>query len=215
MISVLTIGQSPRPDLMAEIAAVAPAVPATLYGALDGLDRDAIGAMAPHDAADTLYTRLPDGSDILVSKHHVTARLGEIIEQTRGVVLLGCTGGFTGLPQRPDLVVPSMVLNALAASLLPRGRLGLVVPLATQVPTLESLRARDGLAVRAVALKPFSDDAARRAAADRLLAFAPDMILLDCISYNRADRAAFARHGVPVLLAVDVAARIAASLCAH
>ncbi len=130
-----------------------------------------------------------------------------------GPALLACTGAFQGLPERPDLVQPSAVLNALAEALLPRGRLGLFVPLPEQAATLVAKRSRPGLEVFAVSLEPGSDDAAREAAARAMAAQAPDLALLDCISYSRADKARIgALLPCPILLSVAVAARAAASL---
>jgi len=212
-LSILTIGQSPRPDLEAEIAAAVPGLRLALRGALDGLSRAEIADLAPRDGADTLFTALPSGEGITVSKQAVTTRLRARLQTTQGAVLLACTGAFAGLPARADLVQPSAVLNALAGALLPRGRLGLVVPLAEQIPTLGAARQRDGLEIVAVALRPHGDDAARAEAAGRLAAQKPDLVLLDCISYTRADKAAFvAALSCPVLLAITVAARAAASL---
>lgn len=210
---VLTIGQSPRPDLEAEIAAAVPGLRVALEGALDGLGRAELAACAPRGAADTLFTLLPSGEGIAVSKAAVTERLRQRLAALRGPVLLACTGRFAGLPARVDLVQPSAVLDALAAALLPRGRLGLALPFAEQIPGLGAARARPGLEVAAVALRPGSDRAARRAAARELARFAPDLVLLDCISCNRADRAVFAAElGCPVLLSIAVAARAAACL---
>lgn len=210
---VLTIGQSPRPDLEAEIAAAAPGVSLRLEGALDGLARDEIAALAPRSDADTLFTLLPSGEGVRVSKQAVTERLRARLAAEDGPVLLACTGAFSGLPERPGLVQPSAVLNALAEALLPRGRLGIAVPYAEQIPALTASRARAGLEIAAVALQPASDDAARQAAAASLAATRPDLVLLDCISYGRADKAAFAAAlACPVLLSVAVAARAAASL---
>jgi protein AroM len=210
---VLTIGQSPRPDLEAEIAAAVPGLRLSLAGALDGLTRAELAALTPRDDADTLFTLLPSGEGIAVSKLAVTQRLRARLVGIRGPLLLACTGGFAGLPDRADLVQPSAVLNALAQALLPRGRLGLAVPFPEQVEALSAARARPGLAVTAVALRPGADAASRAAAAQRLAAAAPDLVLLDCIAYSRADKAAFvAALGCPVLLAVAVAARAAASL---
>ena len=96
-----------------------------------------------------------------------------------------------------------------AKALLPRGRLGLVVPLPEQIPALSAARQRPGLEVATVAHRPFTDPAPAVAA---LAAFRPELILLDCISYARADKAAFAALGCPVLLAVSVAARATAAL---
>ncbi|MDQ5979511.1 MAG: hypothetical protein QG602_2485, partial [Verrucomicrobiota bacterium] len=72
------------------------------------------------------------------------------------VVSLSST--FKGLPERPGLVQPSAVLNGLAEALLPRGRLGLFVPLPEQAASLGASRARDGLSLAVVALRPHSDE---------------------------------------------------------
>jgi protein AroM len=210
---VLTIGQSPRPDLEAEIAAAVPGLRIHLQGALDGLAPEEVRALSPRDGADTLFSVLPSGEGITVSKAAVTARLRARLADITGPVLLACTGAFASLPERVDLVQPSAVLNALAEGLLPQGRLGIAVPLAEQIPTLAGKRQRPGLSVSAVALRPGSDDATRRAAAEALAASRPDLVLLDCIAYSRADKAAFAAIlPCPVLLSVAVAARAAASL---
>jgi protein AroM len=213
MLQVLTIGQSPRPDLEEEIRAAVPGLPVALRGALDGLTRDELRAIAPRGDADTLFTVLPSGEAVTVSKAEVTARLRSALAATRGPVLLACTGAFKGLPARPDLVQPSAVLNALAEALLPRGRLGLFVPLPEQVETLGRARLRDGLQLRAVALQPHLDDAAREAAARDMAGFAPDLVLLDCMSYTRRDKAVLgAVLSCPVLLAISVAAHAVAAL---
>jgi protein AroM len=192
MLQVFTIGQSPRPDLEAEIAAAVPGLSVTLAGALDGMTRAEVAALSPRDGADTLFTLLPSGEGIAISKSAVTLRLRAKLEQAAGPTLLACTGAFKGLPERADLVQPSAVLNALAEALLPRGRLGVAVPLEAQVPALSAARSRAGLEVMAVPLRPGSDAAARAAAASRMAALRPDLVLLDCISYTRADKADFA-----------------------
>jgi protein AroM len=62
-------------------------------------------------------------------------------------------------------------------------------------------------------LRPGSDDAARDVAAAEMAALAPDLLLLDCMSYTRADKARIARQvACPILLSIAVAARAAASL---
>jgi len=208
-LAVFTIGQAPRPGLLAEIAAAAPGLDIDLYGALDGLTRAEIDRLGPQKASDVLFTALPDGAAVTISKAAVTERLRGRLADISGPVLLACTGAFTGLPARPDLVQPSAVLNALAEALLPTGHLALVVPLAEQIETLTALRQRPGLRVSAVVQQPFTDPTPTVAA---LAPLRPDLILLDCISYTRRDKTAFAALGCPVLLAVAVAARAAASL---
>jgi protein AroM len=210
---VLVIGQSPRPDLEAEIAAAVPGLRVALQGALDGWTREEIAAIPPEHDADALFSILPSGEKVVISKQAVTARFAGLLRDARGPTLVACTGAFHGLPERADLVFPSAVLNGLAESLLPRGRLGIFIPLAEQAETLAKHRARPGVEVVSVVLRPGSDDAARREAAARMAALRPDLAILDCFSYTRADkRAADAALSCPVLLSVAVAARAAASL---
>jgi protein AroM len=130
---VFVIGQTPRLDLEAEIAAAAPGLKIAMRGALDGLSRAEIADVRPRDGHDTLFTMLPSGEGVAISKAAVTARMRGMLEETQGPVLLACTGTFKGLPERPDLIQPSAVLNGMAEALLPQGRLGLFVPLAEQV----------------------------------------------------------------------------------
>jgi len=162
---VFVIGQSPRPEVEAQIASAAPGVTVRLEGALDGMTREQIETeAAPRDDADTLFTVLPSGETTTISKAVVTARLATRLGDSLPA-LLCCTGAFKGLPQRATIVQPSAVLNGLAASLLPAGTLGLFVPLPEQVETLGEMRARPGLRTVAVPLRPLSDAAAIDAAA--------------------------------------------------
>jgi len=216
VLDVFVIGQAPRPDVEAEIRAAVPGLAIRMQGALDGLSRAEIGALAPKDGADTLFTVLPSGEAVTISKAAVTQRLRAKLAATERPVLLSCTGHFDGLPERPGLVQPSEVLNALATALLPRGRLGLFLPLAEQEEALGGARARDGLTVTTVALRPQGDDAARLAAAQRMAAARPDLVLLDCMSYSRRDKAVISTVlSCPILLSISVAARAAASLLAE
>jgi protein AroM len=216
VLDVLVIGQAPRPDVEAEIRAAVPGLAIRMQGALDGIPRQGLDALAPKNGADTLFTVLPSGEAITVSKAAVTARLREKLGALRGPVLLACTGHFEGLPERPGLVQPSEVLNALAGALLPRGRLGLFLPLAEQEAALGGAREREGLTVTTVALRPHSDDVARLDAARRMAAAQPDLVLLDCMSYARRDKAVLSTVlACPILLSISVAARAAASLLAE
>lgn len=111
------------------------------------------------------------------------------------------------------MVQPSAALNGLAAALLPRGRPGLFVPLPEQAEVLGGSRARDGVSIVVHALRPQSDAETRAAAMAAMAREKPDLLVLDCMSYTRADKAAAAAvMDCPVLLSVAVAAHAAACL---
>jgi protein AroM len=210
---VLVIGQSPRPEVEAEVAFAVPGLDFVLEGALDGMSRQEIARdAAPRDDADTLFTILPSGEAVTLSKSVVAARLAEKLV-TGGPALLCCTGTFPGLPRRADLVQPSEVLNGLAAALLPQGRLGLFVPLPEQVESLGSKRARPGLETVVLPLRPMSSAEEVTAAGRAMAARQPDLVLLDCMSYRSLDKKLLSRElGCPILLSIEAAARATACL---
>src|SRR5260221_5509602 len=79
-LGVVVIGQAPRPEIEAELRLVlGDALPIELVGALDGLSRAEIDRLPPRDSDDTLFTTLPDGAGVVISKQavarHAQARL--------------------------------------------------------------------------------------------------------------------------------------------
>jgi len=219
-LGVIVIGQSPRRDCEAGLKQVlGDAVEIEFRGALDGLSRAEIERIGPLDGADTLFTRLPDGSAVTISKRAVTERAqGQIDRFARDgtdVTLMFCTGAFQGLSAKGPLVFPSALLAGLAQGLLPAGRLGLLVPLPEQAPHLAKKWQRPGVEVVVEALVPGSDDAAVDAAAERLAAKRPDLVVMDCMSYSQATKDRVRRTiTARAVLAVSATARAVQELLA-
>lgn len=207
---VLTIGQAPRHDLVVELCDALgpdrwhPDDPDAIEvrGALDGLTLAEIEALTPADAADTLHTRLPGDVDVVVSKRAVTERLAALIDELGDrPTLVACTGTFAGLPSRPNLLFPSVVLDGLIDACLPAGStLGVLVPLPEQVEPFTASRGRPDRPAVVVAVRP-GDDPSEAAAA--LNAAGVDLVVLDCFGYDRALLDEIRRRtGRPVLSAV-------------
>ena len=109
---VVVIGQSPRPSVAAEIAAVlSPGITIELRGALDGMSRAEIDAIPPMDGYDTLFTLLPNGDGVTISKKAVEARAAIQIEKFASegvkVAMLACTGKFPNLAPDGLVILPS------------------------------------------------------------------------------------------------------------
>ena len=213
-LGVITIGQSPRDDVRQLFADQSPPGTAiSLVGCLDGLSRAEIDELPPLDDADSLYTRLPDGRDVKISKQAVIARAPQALARLRSegadAIVFACTGEFPdGMADGP-VVMPSRLLNGIVAGLLPQGRLALLVPIAEQVEHLPKKRARSGLEVFAECLAPSASPAEAAQAAERLRARKPDMVVMDCISYGPDTKTAVREVlGVPVLLAITATGRV-------
>jgi protein AroM len=213
-LGIATIGQAPRDDIAALFAQHAPAgSKVVLRGALDGLSDAEVEALAPESGADTLYTRLRGGRDVKISKKAVIARSADVLARLRAdgcdALVYACTGDFPPMAGDEGVLFPSRVLNGLSSALLPRGRLGLLIPLAEQAEKLASKWARPGLEIVAEALAPSAGAEEADAAARRLAARKPDLVAMDCMSYTPATKAWVKPGlGVPALLAITATGRV-------
>ena len=213
-LGIAVIGQAPRPEIAALYAAAFP--PHTrivLRGCFDGLSDAEIDARAPQAAADALYTPLPGGREVKISKRAVAERAPATIAALRrdgaDAIVFNCTGEFPPMTGDAGVVFPSRVLGGLAAALLPRGRLGLMIPIPEQAEILSEQRSRPGVEVVVEVLRPSADDAAAAEAARRLAIRKPDLVAMDCMSYT-PDTKAIVHHSitVPILLAVTATASV-------
>lgn len=217
VIGLLVIGQAPRPALLAEFRHVlGESVTLDMRGALDHLDEAGLAAAAPHDDADTLYTTLPDGRSVLISKAAVTqgmaARLHELGKMGATAAFVCCTGKFPSLAA-PGVHFASDLLAGAVQGCLPQGRLGVFIPTPSQEVAARARWGGRGYETGIVSLQPDAGEADIRAAAQLMAKAKPELVVHDCISYTSASRRLAASiHGAPALLAATVTARFAAEL---
>jgi len=213
-LGIAVIGQAPRPEIAAlYAAAVPPETRIVMRGCFDGLSEAEIDAHAPISAADALYTPLPSGREVTISKRAVTERAPATLAALRrdgaDVLVFNCTGEFPAMAGDAGVLFPSRVLNGLAGALLPRGRLGLLIPIAEQAQILSEQRSRPGVEVVVEVLRPSADSGATADAAKRLAAGKPDLVAMDCMSYTLATKEIVHRWiSAPILLAVTATSRV-------
>jgi protein AroM len=220
---VVTIGQSPRDDMVPELMRWLPDVEVVERGALDGLSAEQIAELAPTSSDKRfLTTRLADGSSVVLDHDKVVALVQQTVRAVEegGVdaTLVVCTGAFPALEHTRPLLLAERLLSAGVRGLCDRdGVLGVVCPLPEQTET--SVAKWSGVATRvevAVA-SPYQEDATSSvvAAARDLADRGAGWIVLDCMGYTEAMRAAARRTcEVPVLLARSVVARLAGEVVA-
>ncbi|HJP90155.1 MAG TPA: AroM family protein [Candidatus Limnocylindrales bacterium] len=108
-VAAVTIGQTPRPDLLEPLVARAGTdVEIIELGALDGLTADELPRRA--QAAYPLTTRLRDGSRVTLDEADLAPLVQRAIDGAdavgAGVTLLLCAGGFADATARGTLVRP-------------------------------------------------------------------------------------------------------------
>ncbi len=140
-VAAIEIGQSPRPDLVEELAAVLPD-DAELFevGALDGVDPATIPPIR-FDAENPLATRLADGQQIIVDEPwvapHVQHAVDRAEEQQADALILLCAGGFDGLRTTTPLIRPAEAVARVLRAHDVRTIL-VVVPSPRQIPASEA-----------------------------------------------------------------------------
>lgn len=218
-IGTVTIGQSPRADVIGEILDIlGPDAHIVETGALNGLTRAEIRALEAAPGEHLLVTRLRDGEEVRVAERHVhRLAAGCIAELERArvdVVLLLCTGDFPEYPASRPVVRPGRVLVHAARSILDGGRLGVLVPAAEQVPAIRTRWETAGFEPLVEELSPYRASAEELRAKARILAAAgAALTVLDCFGFTRAARALVREEtGRPVLLPRTLAAAFAREL---
>ncbi|MEW5901574.1 MAG: AroM family protein [Acidobacteriota bacterium] len=204
-IAFVTIGQSPREDIVPEIAQLLdPAVRILERGALDGLSNSEIQMLKPDQGDFLLVTRLRDGSSAVVGKRKILPFLRKQIqslanEHVRLIALL-CTAEFPRLGPREILLRPSELLYRSAVSLLKRGKLGVFVPLEPQKEEAKSKWQETGYDIVVGALNPYQKLSDQGKALERMRTKDVDLVVLDCFGYS-LKTALRIRHilGMPVL----------------
>ena len=222
-LGALVIGQSPRPDVVRELREVlGEDIDIDLRGALDGLSREEIDQLNPCSDADALFTHLPDGDNVTISKRavvkHGERTLQALVTEGFSPVVVMCTGAFPDWMGKYPVIFPSLVLEGFVRALMGQGgasraKLGVFVPLNEQIEPLGARWRALGIEVHMECLTPTSGPDAIDAAAGRMQAVEPSLLVYDCLSYNQqTKRRVEARTGVPGVLAVSAAARTAQEL---
>jgi protein AroM len=219
-LGTLTIGQAPRADVVPIIERHIPASIRRIHrGVLDGLTRTEIAARYEADPDEpALVTRLHDGAVVELSRRRmrdgVQSALAGLEDEGCNVILLLCTGTFTGLECRKAwLVEPDHIIPATVAGLVEHRQLGVVVPIAGQIASeAEKWRTLSRPPLFATA-SPYRDEPDAMLAAGRdLRAQGAEAIVLDCIGFTERHRAMLAPLALPVILSNAVVAKAVAEM---
>ena len=211
----VTIGQTPRTDMVPDLVARLPAGTVVReVGALDGLDRAQVGALAPAPGEARLVTRLADGSQAVVGKARMHARLQGILDglgrDPSAVTVLLCTGEFPGL-RGPGVFLDAqhLVDHGVAALCAGMERIGLLLPAAEQAEEFH-WKPASHQELRVTWASPYVGDRFDEAARELS---GCDAVVMHCMGFTEEQRRRVARtSGRPVLLARRFVAAAVAQL---
>lgn len=216
----LTIGQSPRTDILPMLLKHLPEEQIAHAGLLDGLSHQQIEQeFGAQDGDKILVSRLNDGSQVLLASDKVERGLQKRILQLedRGfaTILLLCTGEFGHLyANRAMLLEPDRIVPPLIAAIVGDRLVGVMVPVAGQtVEQASKWKDMSRPPCYAVASPYLASDGALLDAALSLQDQGADVVVLDCIGYHQRHRDLLQKIlGIPILLPNVIVAKLAAEL---
>ena len=216
----LTIGQSPRSDIMPLLSACLPHEQTDHVGLLDGLSEAEIAARyAPDEQDKVLVSRLQNGRQVRLATHKaeqgLQAKIDALEAQGYDTILLLCTGEFGTLTTQSALLLePDRIIPPLVSAIVNDHQVGILVPVEEQIrQQANKWRNLQHRPCFAVASPYIPDNEALTDAALALQEQGADVVVLDCIGYNQTHRDFLQKLlGIPVLLSNVLVAKLAAEL---
>lgn len=215
-IGAITVGQSPRTDLMPDMEAIfSDTIEVIQMGGLDGLTKEEIAAFTPEPDDHVLVSRLTDGSSVTFGESHVLPRLQECIyaleQQGVSLILFLCTGEFPeDFESSVPLIFPNRILTSVVPAAVPNCRLAVFTPSEAQVEQVtRKWQDETGGTVSVIPVSPYDGPDAVLSAAARIRPEEIDLIVMDCIGYTvEMKQEIHALTGKPVILPRTLVARM-------
>ncbi len=218
-IGVLTIGQSPRDDVVPEMAAFfGKDVEISESGALDGLTLDQVKALCPEDRMAQFVTRMGDGSEVIVAKEKLlplmAQAIGDLNRKEVSLILLLCVGDFPPFQSSCLIVEPKKIVDRCVESLIgDTHRLGILIPIPEQEDWVRETFSRITPEITVADASPYSDRDRLSRAGQNLEEANCDLIVMYCMGFNRKLAAEIRRITCkPVILSSSLVARTLAEL---
>lgn len=216
-VGAITIGQTPRDDVAGEMEKVlGPEIRVAQAGALDGLGRAEIDALAPRADDDALITRLRDGAEVLVAKSRILPHLQACIDRLAGeadALVILCAGVFPPFRSARPVLMPERCMAATVDAVFDGRRLGVIVPIPQQRESYAARWSRVDPHVAVVVASPYEDPARLVDAADTLRREGVSLVVMECMGFTSGMKQIVRDvTGAPALLPASVLSRFLAEI---
>jgi len=216
ILGIISVGQTPRPDLERVFREHVGGAHIIVTGALDGVPPGDIEIAVGRRTEYPLLVRLADGStrELPVEVVHplVAQRARELVALGARAVAVACAGGFPDIECDVPVLVPGRILPAVVSAVMRPRRIGVVAPIRTQAPAVLRKWSQDGFDPVVTWAAPDAEDEVE-AATDRMRDPSLALVVLDCFGHDETYAREFARRtGHLVIAAQTVTARLAGEL---
>lgn len=185
-LGILTLGQTPRPDIEHLFKTRLPGVPVIIEGGLDNMTPSAVDALSKEECDYPLLVVLADGTTRQISMHRLVPLLESaayrLSEQGVRIGVLMCAGNFADLNSPIPLIYPGRLVPAVAGAMFPSGRLGIITPNPGQKAPARAAWESRGFEVVITVASP-KDPLLLNSKADELRGQKLDLVVLDCMGF--------------------------------
>jgi len=216
-IAMITVGQSPRDDLVPHMAAVfSRKVDIWQAGVLDGLSGEAIADLWPDSGEVGIVARLRDGSNTLLSHGKILPRVQELVDRAvangASPIVILCGADWSALRSPTLIINPGKVFPAIISALASGWKLGVIKPATGQIEQAQQQFAARGILAVVTAASPYTGEQRLRdvrTSAKQLLEAHVDLVWMTCVGMDEAMRDIVREvTGKPVILARTILARV-------
>lgn len=214
-IGMITIGQSPRVDIVPEMRVIlGPDTEIIEAGALDGLSLGEVKTFYPKKGDYILCTRMANGTEVVVARKFILPRVQRCIdlltEKGAEILLFLCTGKFPEFKSKRLFLESQKILDHFLPALHgEQEKIGLIIPLADQIQQAKNKYRRLKGRMIIQAASPYATQDEMRLAAEALKKADPHVIVMHCMGYTlEMKQKVMEITGKPTVLARSLVARM-------
>lgn len=191
-VGLLTIGQSPREDIIPEIKSLfLPHIEIAEKGLLDNFTPEEIEHLKPERGDTPLVSRLKEGREVKLSEKKISSLLPEVIDSmktkmdVRAVGVL-CTHDFPKTQYSFPVIFPFNYLYISITQILHVHSLGIVVPLENQIEMTKKKWEKEKVVVEVKS--PYTEGKSWEEISQKFIQENIEAVILDCIGYSIKDK---------------------------
>jgi len=194
-IGFVTIGQSPRTDVVPEIMKILGEheISYVEAGALDDLSREDIERDLRSEPGDIIYvTRLRDGGEVKISKKKLLPLLEKKIrelEKKSDIIAILCSGEFPDFESIKPVIYPDKILKGIASSIGYKGRTAVLIPAKEQIDYAREKWSTYFKDLIVIPVSPYTSSLKDfEEIRERIRRENIGFVIMDCIGYTDAQR---------------------------
>lgn len=190
-IGIVTIGQSPRPDVVKDMAPFfGKNIRVLERGALDGLTLAQVKEFSPDGGMLALCTRMNDGTEVVIAKEKILSRIAQAIDELNenkvSLILLLCVGSFPLFESSCLVVRPQLIVDRCVEGLInEKNHLGIMIPIAEQEEWARKNFSHLTSQITVTNASPYGEQDRISHASKALREADCDLIVMYCMGFNR------------------------------